>query len=38
MNEEFIDMFVYFGAFVGFLKGYFIDFIGYIDSLKIYGR
>ena len=30
-------MFVYFGASVSFLNGYSIDFIGYVDILKIYG-
>ena len=27
----------YFGASVSLFNGYFIDFIGYVDSLKIYG-
>ena len=29
--------FVYFGASVGFFNGYCINFIDYIDILKIYG-
>ena len=29
---------VYFGASVGFSNCYCIDFIGYVDILKIYGR